>query len=272
MIYGLRINHIQAFDELQAQIIVGNSRKQIVADISSNYDVKQGTVYSWYSGKTIPLGRKGEVEIREELFYVLGALLGDGCIYKYKPTNNKVILSGDEKFTRKFAEKLSLCIDRPVKNYINRRRHHWFVSVDNYQLYEMFKRSRENIEFLDRQIAENGPGAAISFIEGYFDAEGCVKVIKEEIRKTPKICLDITNTNLTHLELVRKLLERHMKIIAKYSNQEAYTDKNGRPRKKSYHLRIYKKEYIRRFCQLITTTKLYKEKQRYLQNWLTNGL
>ena len=46
---------------------------------------------------------------------------------------------------------------------------------------------------------------------------------------------------------------------------------DGSLRKKAYHLRIYKKEFIRRFFENINTTKLKEEKISYVDNWLSNG-
>ena len=36
-------------------------------------------------------------------------------------------------------------------------------------------------------------------------------------------------------------------------------------------LRIYKKEFVRKFLENIDTIKLKKEKIIYVQNWLNNG-
>ncbi len=110
-------------------------------------------------------------------------------------------------------------------------------------------------------------------IEGFFDAKGCIKIIKEKIRrKTPKICLDITNTNFKILELVRQLLKEHLNIEARYSSQAEHMGKDGYMRKRVYHLRIYKKEFVRKFLENIDTTKLKEEKIIYVKNWLNNGL
>lgn len=52
--------------------------------------------------------------------------------------------------------------------------------------------------------------------------------------------------------------------------QEAYLGKDGFMRQRVYHLRIYKKEYVKRFLDSISTTKLKEEKMSYVENWLTN--
>ena len=106
------------------------------------------------------------------------------------------------------------------------------------------------------------------FVEAFFDAEGCVKIIKEKIRKTPKICLDTTNTNLKLLDLIRRLLKEHLGIEARYSIQKADGIKN---KQIAYHLRIYKKEFVKKFFENISTTKLKEEKVLYVKNWLNNG-
>ena len=109
---------------------------------------------------------------------------------------------------------------------------------------------------------------AVEFIEGFFDAEGCVKIIKEKIRKTPKICLDITNTNKDYLDVIRLLLSEFLGVETEYSIQKPIYKKN---KKTAYHLRIYRKEYIRTFFDNISTTKLKDEKIKYVEKWLNNG-
>ena len=133
----------------------------------------------------------------------------------------------------------------------------------------LFKQIRNDLNYFDSFIKEsNYHSNSLAVIEGFFDAEGCVKIIKEPTRITPKICLDICNTNFEQLELIRVLLEKHLNILARYSNQESFVAKDGFVRKKTYHLRIYKKSYVRIFFDNISTTKLKKEKKIYLKTWL----
>ncbi len=83
--------------------------------------------------------------------------------------------------------------------------------------------------------------------------------------------MDITNTDFRILELVRKLLHEHLEIEARYSVQKPELGNDGFLRKTAYHLRIYKKEFIKRFFENISTTKLKEEKVIYVENWLNNG-
>jgi len=61
------------------------------------------------------------------------------------------------------------------------------------------------------------------------------------------------------------LLHEELSIEARYSLQKAEPSKN---KKLVYHLRIYIKEYIRRFFENIETTKLTAQKSQYVENWL----
>ena len=105
---------------------------------------------------------------------------------------------------------------------------------------------------------------ALQLIEGFFDAEGCVKVIKEKVRKTPKINLDFCNTNLALLEIIRRELNYALNIEGRFTSQ-----KDKRPnRQVVYHLRIYPKDAIRKFLEHVSTIKLKPEKVQYVENWL----
>ncbi len=241
----------------------------IIKKLNADFFINEGTLYQWYSGK-LPYGRKGKIVVNPELFYVLGALLGDGCLYNWRITSYYTILIGDERFTSKYACMISQCTNNNAKAYIDRSKNVWFVRCNNFELYQLFKKVREDIEYL-RIIMSNNKKFALAFMEGFFDAEGCVKIIKEEVRITPKICLDVTNTDKRYLEIIKDILWSQLKIEARYSIQKPYLGADGFQRKIAYHLRIYKKEYIRKFLENITTTKLKKEKIKYVENWLNNG-
>jgi len=263
----IRTNHnvrLRAFD-LLVELKRGNvSRHEIVHRIHNEFNIPIGTAYDWYRDKCLPYGRRGIITLKPELFYALGALLGDGCIYSWKITNNYVILVGDNRFTKKYANMLRKCIAQRVKPYIIRSKNVWFVRSNNFELYTFFKKAREDPVYLVELVERQDSRSKILFIEGFFDAEGCVKVIKEKARKTPKICLDMANNNLSFLELMKKLLLEQMDIESGFSIQR-YKDKK---KKTTYHLRIYKKEHVMRFFENISTTKLKKKKVAYLQNWL----
>ena len=161
---------------------------------------------------------------------------------------------------------LTKCVGRQAKAYIDRSKGIWFVRCNNYELYSLFEFARHDLDYVEQIVKRVGDNAALLFIEGFFDAEGCVKVIKEKERKTAKICLDMTNTNVVYLDLVKKLLLERLDIEARYSLQVDAREN----RKLVYHLRIYKKEYVERFLKNIRTTKLRGEHLSFVKAWLGN--
>jgi len=179
-----------------------------VRTISRRFEVSRGAIYAWTKGAS-PLGnRAGRITHTEELFYVIGALLGDGSIYFWK-NSYQIWLLGEREFCTKYAEKVSACTSNgKAKTYPYRGRNVWFVKFQNAELYFLMRRIRENINILtDLLIRGDHSMNSLQLIEGFFDAEGCVKVIKEKVRRTPKINLDFSNTSLTLLEFIRRELK-----------------------------------------------------------------
>jgi intein-encoded DNA endonuclease-like protein len=268
-----RINlekRIEAYNLLQILKTESLSRQEIVNSISKNFGVTKATAYGWFNNKQSPFSCIGKIEFKTEIFYVLGALLGDGCHYHWKG-NFQVWLFGEKEFAKKFASKLSQCIGKNVKYYFRKNGNVWFVKVGNAQLYFLFKEMRKNFENLIQLIHnKNIKINSLEFIEGFFDAEGCVKIIKEEVRITPKICLDICNTDFRILCLIQKLLKDNLNIDARFSVQESKSSWHSSNKKDQYHLRIYKKDFVRHFFKNIDTIKLGPAKQKYVDNWLNN--
>lgn len=239
-------------------------RKNIIDTLNKQFQLPISTLYDWYRDSCLPHGRKGKITHKPELFYLIGAILGDGCLYKWKTTTNYIILVGDKNFTHKFATMIPLCTNTPAKPYIDRHKNIYTVRINNFELFNLCNKARNNTKYLQQIILNNGPKSSILFVEGFFDAEGCVKIIKEKVRRLPKICLDITNTYLPYLDLVRNILHQELKIKARYSIQKP----SAPNRKTAYHLRIYKKKEVKTFLENISTIKLKKEKVNFVKNWL----
>lgn len=261
---------LDAYKRLQELSARGKSTHELVITISKGFGVNQGTVYAWTKG-TSPFGtRCGRITYTKELFYVIGALLGDGCVYHWRNTF-QIWLLGEREFCEKYAEKVSRCINsrdgkfHHYKPYPYPGRNVWYVKFQNAELYFLFREIRENLSVLTKLLRSGKRSVnGLELVEGFFDAEGCVKVVKERVRKTPKINLDFSNTNLPLLELIRRELNCALGIEGRFTSQQD-TRSN---RQVNYHLRIYAKDAIRRFLFHVNTTKLKADKVAYVQNWL----
>ncbi|MAF51285.1 MAG: hypothetical protein CMH64_04310 [Nanoarchaeota archaeon] len=269
-----RIKAYKLMKELKKKEI---SKKETVDRINKEFEISTSTLYDWYAGRNAPWESKEKIENLEynkELFYILGAMLGDGCIYYWRG-QYQVKIYGEEEFIRKCAEKLSICLRKNINHYFYKSYYEkwgsnlWFINTVHKKLFILFKEIRSNpYRILDLMGKSNYKENSLQFVEGFFDAEGCVKIIKEKVRKIPKICPDICCTDYEYVELCRKLLKKHLNIEARYSIQKP--KKHWNAKKTSYHLRIYRKEYVRRFFENINTTKLKPEKIQYVKNWLKN--
>lgn len=189
--------------------------------------------------------------------------MGDGCPYYWRG-HYTVWLVGEREFAAKFASKLSVCLGRDVKHYKYGTKNAWFVSVGNAELFFLFKAVRRDYSLVQKLVDEIGTGSEwLLFIEGLFDAEGCVKIIRGEGRPTPKVCLDFCNTNKRLIDLLHRVIRKELGIFTGISKQVAEP-----PRRTSYHLRIYQKESIATFLQAVSTTKLTPEKRPVVEHWL----
>jgi|SRR3989344_3210283 len=270
---------VEAYNLMKELKEKGILRKEILELVTKKYGISKRRIYDWYAGRDTPwlLRDRGEfLEFKKELFYILGALFGDGCIYYWKGIY-QVKIYGEKEFISKCATKLSLCLKKKIngyfyKSYFNKHGTDlWYIQTGHKKLFNLFKSVRTNFdEVLDLIKEGDYKENSLHFIEGFFDAEGCVKIIKEPVRIIPKICLDICCTNFEVLELVRKLLLEHLGIEARYSIQEPKPIWKSNNKKTVYHLRIYRKEYIRKFLENINTTKLKSEKINYVKNWFNN--
>lgn len=265
-------NRAQAYEKLMTLKKDKLSDSEIINKITQEFDLPYGTVHQWIKYNLSPFGKR-KLQNKPELFYVLGSLLGDGCAYYWKKGEKyMIIIVGEKELIEKFSEKLFVCTGKKVKGYAYRDRNALYLKTWNIELYNFLKKAKEDPSSI-KVMSDNATykNNLLQFIEGYFDAEGCVKIIKEPIRKTPKICLDICSTDYPTLEIIREAFNEILSIEARYSIQKAHLGKDGFPRQKAYHLRIYKKEFIRKFFENLKTIKLKPEKTIYVDKWLNNG-
>ncbi len=243
-----RINAYEEFNKLKESKF---EKAEITKRIVKNFGVTSATVYQWFRGNS-PYGlRAGRVSRTKELFYVLGALLGDGYIYHWRNRFRVGLSVRDKSFVRRFANKLSKILGRRVRYYHYRKRDLWFANIHNAELFFIFKDVRKDLTQLDRLLAiGNRHLNSLEFLRGFIDAEGCVKLVKEESRKTPKVVIDVTNKNLQYLKFAGVLLGETLGMEPHFSSQF-----DARRKSTYHHLRFYKKADVKNILLRVKTIK-----------------
>ncbi len=206
---------IEAYERVQELLSRNNSTYEVVHTIWKQFGVSQSTVYAWTKGRS-PFGRRsGRITYTKELFYVIGSILGDGSIYFWK-NGYTIWLLGEREFCLKYARIIPLCTSKhSATAYPYRGRNVWFVKFHNAELYFLIRQIRKDLGILSNLLKRGNISAnRVRLIEGFFDAEGCVKVIKERVRRTPKICLDFSNTDASLLDLIQEALKCALGIEA----------------------------------------------------------
>lgn len=242
---------IEAYNKFNALLKSNFCRKEIVDAVTKEYAITPATIYCWFKGKS-PYGhRAGRISIKKELFYVIGALLGDGYIYAWRKRYIVGLSVRDKSFAQRFAKKLSGSLKRNVPFYHYAKRDIWFVAVGNAELFFLFNRLRKDLPYLE-QMLEAGDYVAnsLELLRGFIDAEGCVKLIKEETRKTPKVVLDISNKNRQYLNFMGNLLENAFEIKPRFSSQF-----DERRDSTYHHLRVYRKADVKAILAKVNTIK-----------------
>ena len=152
------------------------------------------------------------------LGYVLGAVVGDGCMYMYRDKRGSThyfveLETADYNFAMRFAESLKAILGREpliqerTRFKMNPHGKYHFgkyirVRVSSKNLYERLQEMKGHV--LNGKIPIHDREFIVGFLKGLFDAEGSLSIDKYPNR----VCynLRIYNKNLKLLELVMKLL------------------------------------------------------------------
>jgi intein-encoded DNA endonuclease-like protein len=215
-------------------------------------------LYFW-NRKELP---KSAYKLSPELAYILGVMLGDGYLAKYR-LNLKVI---DRDFALNFKEKLEKWSGlktskiKKVKT-INKK----YKCKDNYMVDFSSKKVVEIIEDYKSRIEKvmlNAPRKCqITFLEGLYDSEGSVKFYYFNHHIQTKGKIDLSNTNLKLLKLCETLLKK-LNILPHI----CFANKKQIPN--VYVLIVSQKMNIFRFHKLIHFS--IKKKQERLNNLIAS--
>ena len=236
-----------------------------VSEIARILGINRGAVISWIRQNKRPrLNNVGaDLTPSFELAYLLGVVLGDGCLsvnkkkYKYV-----VVLSAkDRDFVESFQKALSKIVGRIPKIYFDRKRGSWFCSIHNKILFNYLYRSfKEHSELIEKY-----PEA---FLKGIFDSEGSVNKRKSS-KNSYRWTLAIDNTDIELLNLCKDLLDKHFGIFSciglqsKKGSIVKFGDRETKRNKDVFRLTIGRKEDVKKFAEHIGCSIERKRKVLY---------
>jgi len=262
---------IKLYNEVRRLRGLGLSYREIANEIERMYGVTLSNSHISYWTRGIHNPYNGGRYIpsldflrpSEELAYVIGAVLGDGCVSNPRKNDYIILLQVKDL---EFAEEFGRCIGhvlgrnppkpRPVKNGT------FAVQVCSRTLYELLKKPID-IDRI-RQYVEHCIRCICAFLRGFFDSEGTVCGCGK---------IRVHNTDESLLEYVKELLYRlgikttgptlYSKAGTPIKNHK--TGKTYFTRKHRHYLYICTESRLR-FYELIGFT--IKRKQRRLEEYL----
>ncbi|USS41145.1 DNA endonuclease [Thermococcus aggregans] len=226
--------------------------------------VSKATVLRWCKAQHNPFNKIKPVNLEPSpsLAYVIGVYFGDAGIgvhgnYKYR-LRLKVV---DKEFAEAFARALREIGANPmIYEESDGRRKRFVTEATSKGLYQLLKRSKEVLF----EIARNHPTA---FLKGFFDSEGTFNFDS----KRRYGYLSASNYDMGVLEFCRELLkdlgiESRITLTKKKGTKVKIWGKEYEYSSDLYEIRIYRKENILKFYQLIGFTIL--RKQQLLKEYL----
>lgn len=221
-------------------------------------EIKYETIRRWVKGEREPSKKLNTIQkFDKNLPYVIGLLIGDGCFYKVMKNgsyNNGRITLGvkDKDLAQKFALSISYIFG-------NKRKYKVKWSKDK-KVYIVELHSKELVELLLRQfndLIKIIKISEISFIKGFFDAEGCINIKYQKNRIYPRIFL--TNSDIELINYVKNYFKRigirsNVQINTKKGKEKTILNRNTKTTKDCYNLSIENFQGIKKFADEINFT------------------
>ena len=197
---------IALHEKVKALRLEGRTYNQIIDEIKreNGISLPKSTISFWMRGVADPL-RAGHLFVARpcpELAYVIGVETGDGFLnVKAKNYQYRIRLRAvDREFVEEFNQAVSKVLARPPHRlWRGEKVRETEVEFGSYLLHKFLSQKLDDLKpFIERDKA-----CASSFVRGFFDSEGCVEISGK---------ISASNTDLTLLEYVQKLLRRFFSI------------------------------------------------------------
>jgi intein-encoded DNA endonuclease-like protein len=251
----------------------GRSYNEIINIIEQEYGIRlaKSTLGYWIRGQRDPYNGRyipslDLLEPSEELAYVIGVILGDGCVWKKGDNKYAIGLqANDKEFVKKFATCLAKVLGRkPIK--VGRVRlklngeiyTRYYALAVSKTLYELLRKPID-LQRINKYI-EHCPRCIAAFLRGLFDSEGVVTKHRE---------IRLVNTDyellLYVMELLRRLGIRAMgpKLYHRKGEliSDPWTGKQYRRNADCYYIYIINIENLMNFYYFIGFTVKRKQKR-----------
>lgn len=235
-------------------------------------EIKYETIRRWVKGERNPHKKLNTIKnFDENLPYVIGLLMGDGCFYKVikngSYNNGRIILGVKDK---DLAQKFSFSISNILKN---KKKYGLRLSKDK-RVYIVELHSKELVELLLKEfndLIKVIKISEVSFMRGFFDAEGCINIKYQKNRIYPRIFLtnsDINLINYVKNYLKRKGIRSSIQINTKRGKEKIILNKKTKTTKDCYNLSIENLEGVKKFADEINFT--VNRKKTKLNNIIRN--
>ena len=171
-----------------------------ILKVMRNFDIPRRTLLEAAALNPPPNLKRPNLQTSKELAYIIGVHLGDGCVnIRFDKFQYQWRVKGEREFVDNIARVLQLI---GLNSWINRENDCFRISTASRIFVQwLTKLSLQNIETL--LVSDN---LKLSFIEGFYDAEGYLGIVHRQNRTFPHIWVKIGNTNLPLLEMCQRLL------------------------------------------------------------------
>jgi len=219
-------------------------------EVSRMLDIPKCTVKAWKYRRGVPWLAKWYPEPSNELAYVIGVLLGDGCIVREHHNDYDIILRvKDYEFAEEFSRNMAKILNKKFKKprRWSGRPSLWIIYYHSKAFHTWFR--KQTLDTL-KPYMEYDEDTVKYFLRGIYDSEGCNYRCKRII---------LYNSDLKLLNYVRYLLKKYFGIMIRgpYLHVRAgsiHMRRDGeeiRTKNNNYYIGIYRMRNIQVFLSEI---------------------
>lgn len=216
------------------------------------------------------------LEINEDLYYLMGLILGDGCT-RHSGSGSFTITSQDNE-TKQFLQKISKILFPNNNLQISYKKNNKSVDfkISNGLFIQFLKQIGFNIDakahekLIPVKIVNSPKVYLKAFLQGLFDTDGCVCMKEGKNSKESSFSIGFSSSSLELIEMVRRILLNFGIVSSQRLHRKAgkaiVCGKECNIRN-SYELCITSRKFIKKFSEEIGFR--LSRKQNIINYWLS---